>query len=591
MSFATAAARQDRRPDPVVHPLYRATRCALAVACLGGGLQGGAGMAWAQTPQVVPTPEQLAPRPAVRTEAERLPQPPAAVPRELEKPQDELTLEVRGFVLSPDAPAALVAALPQLTAPYIGPRRSYDDLVNAAADVTRFLQRDLGYYLGYAYLPEQVPSDGLIRIQVLEGRLDRIELDWPDSLPVKRAVIDGYLARLRPGEILRVDQIERVVFLLNDLRGITVRFDVLAGRRPGTAALKVTGQAEARWSGKVDADANGSRFIGLYRAGALLAGNSLAGRGDSLTLNALGSDTGGLQFALLGYTLPVGYDGWKIGGSLSMVRYKLDEKQFPLGVSGDALSLSANALYPWRRSRNLNVFAVATLDAKQHADRQGAGAPAQRRSINGLTLGLTGDVRDNLGGGAVSTFELNLGQGSVHYANGRPGGLDDAPSYTKVSLAGNRLQNLLDGRLLLYAALRSQWALRNLDSSEQFRVGGPDGVRAFAPGEGTGDSGLVATVELRLLPPEAWLGRYARELVASLFIDHGELQLRQTPAATQAARDANRAHYGGAGVAVSWERPRSFAARLSLAVPIAGEARSDTAQRKPRVYAQLSWFY
>lgn len=584
MLFATATASHGRRHAGVSRSPYRTPHRALAVAWLWGGAA-----ALAQTPPVVPTPEQLAPRPAVRTESDRLPQQPAAVQRELEKPQDDLTIEVRGFVLPPDAPPALVAALPQLTAPYIGPRRSYDDLVNAAADVTRFLQRDLGYYLGYAYLPEQVPADGLIRIQVLEGRLDRIELDWPDSLPVRRAVIDGYLARLRPGEILRVDQIERVVFLLNDLRGITVRFDVLAGRRPGTAALKVSGQAEARWSGKLDADANGSRFIGLYRVGAVLSGNSLAGRGDSLTLNALTSDTAGLQFALLGYTLPVGHDGWKIGGSLSMVRYQLDAQQFPLGVRGDAVSLSANALYPWRRSRNLNVFAVATLDAKQHADRQGQPDPV-RRDINSLTLGLTGDVRDSLGGGAVSTFELNVSQGSVRYADGRPGGLDDAPDYTKLTLAGNRLQNLLDGRLLLYTALRGQWALKNLDSAEQFRVGGPDGVRAFAPGEGTGDSGLVATVELRLLPPEAWLGRHARELVASVFIDHGELQLRQAPV-TQAARNANRAHYGGAGVAVSWERPRSFAARVSLAVPTAGQAKSDTARRHPRVYAQLSWFY
>lgn len=585
MSLATAAASPDRPAGGVAGPWRPAAGPLLALACLysGTGVQ-------AQTPPVVPTPEQLAPRPPLRTEAERLPQQPSAVPRELEKPQEEVTLEVRGFVLSPEAPPALVAALPALTAPYIGPRRNYDDLVNAAADVTRFLQRELGYYLGYAYLPEQVPQDGLIRIQVLEGRLDRIELDWPDSLPVRRAVIDGYLARLQPGEILRVEQIERVVFLLNDLRGITVRFDVLAGRRPGTAALKVTGQAEARWSGKLDADANGSRFLGLYRAGALLAGNSLAGRGDSLTLNALTSDTGGLQFALLGYTLPVGSDGWKIGSSLSMVRYHLDEAQFPLGVSGDAVSLSANALYPWRRSRNLNLFAVATLDAKQHSDRQGAGNPAQRRSIDGLTLALTGDVRDSLGGGAVSTFEIGVSQGAVHYANGRPGGLDDAPRYSKLTLAGNRLQNLMDGRLLLYAALRGQWALNNLDSSEQFRVGGPDGVRAFAPGEGTGDSGLVATLELRLLPPEAWLGRYARELVPSLFVDHGELQLRQDPL-TQSARQANRTHYGAVGLALSWERPRSFAARVSLAMPTAGQARSDTAPRKPRVYAQLSWFY
>lgn len=587
MSSALAAARRQggcKRPRSRRHHASPPRRTAWAGAlCLW------AGAAIAQTPAVVPSPEQLAPRPALRTDGERLPPRPAP-PRELEKPQDELKLDVRGFTLPPDAPAALVAALPALTAAYVGPQRSYDDLVNAAADVTRFLQRELGYYLGYAYLPEQVPRDGMIRIEVLEGRLDRIELDWPASLPVKREVVDGYLARLVPGEILRVELVERVVFLLNDLRGITVRFDVQAGTQPGTARLKVSGQRESTVARKLDADANGSRFLGQYRVGALLAFNSLAGRGDSLTLNALSSDTGGLLFALLGYSLPVGHDGWKLGGSLSVVQYKLDPAQFPLGVNGDATSLSVNALYPWRRSRNLNLFLVGTLDDKQHADRQDVARSVQRRSIDSLTLGLTGDVRDNLGGGGVSTFEANLAYGEVRYRGGAPGGLDDAPRYAKLGMAGNRLQNLIDGRLLLYAALRGQWAFENLDSSEQFRAGGPDGVRAFAPGEGTGDSGLVGTLELRLLPPEAWLGRWARELVASVFVDHAALKLRHAPG-TQAARDTNRQTLGGAGVAVSWERPRSFSARLSVAVPTTGQARSDTARRNPRLYAQLSWFF
>ncbi len=70
----------------------------------------------------------------------------------------------------------------------------------------------------------------------------------------------------------------------------------------------------------------------------------------------------------------------------------------------------------------------------------------------------------------------------------------------------------------------------NLDTTEQFRIGGPDTVRAFATGEGTGDSGATATVELRLLPPESWFGRIAREMVFSVFGDAGYVQYRYPPA-------------------------------------------------------------
>ena len=537
----------------------------------------------------MPTPAQLVPKTATVTDVRDLPAQPA--PREADKPQDELWLDVRAYQLSDNAPPALLAALPQLLAPYVGERRSYQDLVNAAADVTRYLQREAGYYLGYAYLPEQQPQDGIIRIQILEGRLDgRPQLEWADTLPVKREVVQAYLDRLKPGEILRVEEIERVVFLINDLRGITARFEVLQGSVPGTSSLRVTGEAESTLSAKVDADLNGSRFLGLARVAGLVSYNSPLQRGDSLTLNAMSSTTGGLMFGLLGYTLPVGNDGVKLGASASAVGYRLDPVEFPLGINGYALTFSSYALYPWARSRNFNLFMVATLDQKHNVDRQDAAGAETQRNISSLTLGVTGDLRDNLLGGAVSTFEANVAVGQVRYADGAPASLDDAPSYSKIFLGLNRLQNLIDGRLLLYAALRGQYALANLDTGEQFRIGGPDGVRAFAPGEGTGDTGAVLNLELRLLPPEAWLGRLAREMVFSAFVDHGELRYRFDPA-RQNARFINPAAYSGGGLSLAWERPRHFALRVSVSHPLAGQAKSDTRLRDPRIYAQFSLFY
>ena len=535
--------------------------------------------------RVVPTPAELAPHDKPVTDLRDLPPRPA--PRELAKPQDDLTLDVRGYALSPNAPAALVAALPTLLAPYVGPGRGYEDLVNAAADVTRYLQREAGYYLGYAYLPEQAPRDGIIRIEVLEGRLDRIELVWPADLPIPRALIEAYLARLKSGEILQVGDIERVVFLINDLRGISARFEVLQGAQPGFASLRVTGAADNRWTAKADADLNGSRYLGLARFGALLAGNSLLGRGDALTVNGLASTTGGLLFGLVGYTLPVGSDGVKVGSSLSVVRYQLDKGEFPLGVNGDAVTMNAYALYPWVRSRNLNLFVVGTLDLKHNVDRQDVGNTALTRQINSATVGITGDLRDSVFGGAVSAFDASVASGSVRYQDGPRDGLDDGSRFSKITLGLNRLQNLVDGRLMLYAALRGQWALANLDTIEQFRVGGPDGVRAFSPGEGTGDSGVVLNLELRLLPPEAWLGRLARETVFSLFYDHGEVQFRHDPS-RQLASFVNRATYSGAGLSVAWERPGDYALRVSVSSRLSGVPKADKQQGDPKLYAQLS---
>lgn len=564
-------------------------RCGCKWVAAGAILLGGS--AWAQPAPairpVVPTPAELAPKEApAPSDLRQLPARPAP-PRELAKPQDDLVLDVQRYEVAEDAPALLKAALPTLTSPYVGAKRSFEDVVNAAAEVTRFLQRELGYYLGYAYVAEQEPRDGVVRIEILEGRLDRIDLVWRDGLPVRREVVEGYLAALRPGEILRVRDVERVVFLINDLRGLTTRFEVKAGSTPGTASLVVTPQAEERFSGRADIDTFGSQFLGRIRVGALGYANSLFGQGDSLTANLLVSK--GLKFALLGGNVPVGSDGLKVGASMSMVRYRLDETQFPLGVNGTAVSVSAYGLYPWVRSRNLNLFTIGTYESNHYSDRQDVAQTDVRKSIRRLILGLTGDLRDNLAGGAVNTFDAAIAKGQVSYADGPPGGLDDSPSFTKFTINFNRLQSLIEGRLLLYGALRLQHSLSNLDTNEQFRIGGPDAVRAFAPGEGAGDSGRILTIELRLLPPESLIGRIAREMVASAFFDAGSINFRKDPS-QRPANFVNSASYAGMGLGLSWEHPGQYALRLSLAKPTRGEPTSDQ-PRSLRIYAQLTRFF
>ena len=542
------------------------------------------------TPAVVPNPSELVPKatpPTTDADLVAPPREPARVPREVGKPDDEMKLDVKAYAVSPDAPAALKAALPALTASFTGPGRSFEDLVNASAEVTRFLQRDLGYYLGYAYIPEQDMKDGVVRIGVLEGRLDRVELNWTEGLPVDRAVVQAYLDRLKPGDILTVRDIERVVFLLNDLRGISVRAEVRAGSRPGTAIVAFTPKADNRITGKLDFDLNGSRHIGLARLGALVSVNSPTGAGDGLTATALASTTGGLGFALAAYTRPIGSNGLKVGASVFGTKYKLDSNDFPLGYKGHSSALNAFALYPWVRSRNLNLFTIGAVDYKSYVDS--VASLVTRKHVSVGNIGVTGDFRDSVLKGGVNTFEVGVAHGNIGYDGGAPTGIDDAPSYTKVNFAFSRLQDIITGRVMGYLAVNGQYALRNLDTTEQFRAGGPDAVRAFAPGEGTGDSGAVMSAELRVLPTPELMGKYAREFVFGAFVDAAAIQLRHDPnLLPRETTYRNRLTYSGVGVSAVWQRPGVAGARMSLAWPVHGTSTSDE-QRKPRLYLQASY--
>ena len=171
--------------------------------------------------------------------------------------------------------------------------------------------------------------------------------------------------------------------------------------------------------------------------------------------------------------------------------------------------------------------------------------------------------------------------------------LESAGLKERARIVISRVHAATVGRLLLaYLAVRGQVGLKNLDNTEQFRLGGPDGVRAFAPGEGTGDSGVIGSLELRFLPPESIFGRIGRESVISLFYDVGRIKYRKDPTAEIAHDDTfvNTATLGGAGVAATWVRPGEFALRLSVASRTQGTPKSDTKGGSTRAYAQLTYF-
>ncbi len=573
----------------------RAWRAPLWLAVVGAPV-----LAWAQAanpnaPGVIPSAEQLkraqeAARPQLGETGE-VPQP--TPPRELGKPEEDIRLDVSGYQIDGLAEVP-PATLQELTAPFVGPQRSYEDMVNAAAAVTRFMQRELGYYLGYAYLPEQDPQGGKVHIAVMEGRLDQVILNWPDNMLVQREVVERHLARLTPGEILRVRDVERVVFLVNDLQGIRARFEVKAGRTPGTASLVVTPSAEEAFSGKVEVDTFGSRYSGTSRYNLVGTVASPLGRGDALVLNLMSSFSGGMGFGLVSYAMPLGADGLKVGTSLSKVNYKLSKDDFPVGLSGNADAVNVFGLYPVVRSRNLNVFALGSIEHKEFADRRQIGLDTFKRTLD-TQLGVVGDFRDNLLTGGVSTYEVNWVQGRLSYQGSQLNLPTDTPThYNKLNLGYSRLQNLVSNRLLLYVRGKGQLTTQNLDTTERFSLGGPSGVRAFAAGEGTGDEGGLFTAELRFLPLDSWFGRVAHEMVLSTFYDFGRVNFRHDAAAaalTTLPGSPSSAVLSGWGVGAVWDRPQSFGLRLNLAWPINGSAVTDPVKRIPRAYAQLSKYF
>lgn len=509
---------------------------------------------------------------------------------ELGKPLNDVSLDVSAYRVD-GVDTKHLDDIQKLLEPYVGEKRSFEDLSSAAQVVTAFLQRELGYYLAYAYLPAQDIKNGVVAIAVLPGVLESVEVVWPqEDLRVSRDIVNSHLNRLKPGTVIRVDEIERVVFLLNDLRGIRMSFAIKPGTQAGKAILVATPINDKALTGSLGLDANGSRYAGSYRGIGTFSWESPFGLGDSFSVSHLQSETGGLDFTLLGYTLPVGSNGLKLGANISTVNYSLEENDFPLGLNGDAESIGAFALYPLVRSRNLNVFALAGFDKKEFTDRQSLSGLQTVKEVDSFRLGLSGDSRDGWVGGGLNFFNFGIEESKTNYPAGVPVGLDDDLNAMRVNYSLGRLQSVLPGKLMLWSFLRGQHALDNLDSSEQCSLGGATAVRAFAQGETSGDSCDLFTLEARYLPSASFLGSTARELSFNVFYDQGRVRFREN-VSNQATGSNNHAELAGYGLGIAWDRQDVFTFNLSLAWELAGVRRSDPKRQSPRIFASYIYYF
>lgn len=487
--------------------------------------------------------------------------------------------------------AELLAVLKE----FIGKELSLADLQRAADLITRFY-RDRGYFVARAYVPAQDIRDGIVEITVLEGKIDRISVKPMGEPRLRDTVVEATLrAALPPDGLIREEDLERGLLLLNDLPGVDVRSVLSPGDAFGTSALTAELSEGPPISGNVDLDNYGNKFAGTYRLGGTVNLNDPSGYGDLLSLRATASS--GASYGRLAYQIPLGRSGLRIGGAYAETHYELCCEFASLQAKGNAQTVTLNAAYPLRRGRESSLYVTAAYDAKHYFNSTIAGTTSDKKTNIG-TLGVNGESRDFLGGGGLNSFAVAVSFGRLNLDGlAADRALDDATArthggYTKTAVSLARLQRLGEATSL-YAGLSGQLASKNLDSSEKFILGGPFGVRGYPTGEAAGDEALLLNVELRHdVQPGIQL---------AAFVDHGEIRLHRNEwPGWQGANTRIRNRYGlsGYGVGLNWSQPGNFLVRASVAQRIgdnpgrdANDNDSDNTKNRTRLWLQAVKYF
>ncbi|WP_377412199.1 ShlB/FhaC/HecB family hemolysin secretion/activation protein [Polaromonas aquatica] len=502
---------------------------ALLLAMYGG--------AWAQTPPVPDAGQVL----RDLRQASPMPQPQAAPLQRIEESPDlsqkgEARVLVKSVTITgnQEIPGS---ELQPLVAGLVGAEQSLSQLNAAARRITAYYRRQ-GFAVARAYLPAQDITDGVVTISVIEGRISSHRISNNSLLSDEAA--SAYVGQVRDGDVIRSDQIDRGLLLLQDTPGVSSsRATLQPGASVGTSELLIEVNPAAPYSGNVVLDNYGSRYTGEYRlAGSFNLASPLK-IGDQLTFNALTSGPS-LSFGRIAYQLPVGSDGLRLGVAYFDTHYRLGREFEALQANGTASSTSVFAAYPFIRSQMKNLSGTIVLEDKKLNDRVDSTATQTGKKLQVTSLGLAGSLQDALWGGGINSLDLSLVLGNLNIQSPTALAIDAASaqtngSYSRVAYTLGRLQRI-SNETFLSVSLSGQQAGKNLDSSEKFVLGGLNGVRAYPQGEASGDEGYKGTVELRqaLMP----------NLQGTLFYDFGSIKINKNPFGAPASNSRNLSGVG-----------------------------------------------
>ncbi len=392
----------------------------------------------------------------------------------------------------------------------IGQNISLADLYEIAARLTTKYRND-GYILTQIVVPPQTIEKGTARLQVVEGRIDRILVEGPadeqSALPLIRSYTQSITSATGDKPLNNKD-LERALLLINDLPGVSARSIIAPSPNVvGAADLTILIERKA-YDAIVGIDNYGSRYLGRWQGNAAASVNSFFGMNERITGQVVYAPHRALNDRELAYfagtyAQPFGRFGTNVALNYSYTNTEPGLNLRDFDVFGQSQYWGATVTQPIIRSRSMNLLARVTLDARNAKNKNNI--PDDRKDqIRALRVGGRFDALDNIFSGGVSTVDVQASRGLSWFdaSSKRDARLTrelGEPQFTKVEAEAQRLQRLASGWNLL-VGLRGQMANSPQLTSEEFGVGGISYGRGYDPSEIVGDSGFAGKMELQWNP-------------------------------------------------------------------------------------------
>lgn len=310
-------------------------------------------------------------------------------------------------------------------------------------------------------------------------------------------------------------------------------------------------------TGSLRIDDSGSRSTGFIKSTIGLNLNDFFQKGETITLRQIHTSGGGSDYFELGTRFPFDRKGSTLAFRVGAMEYDVGQQNASLDPTGNSDFVDVNFITPIINSNDLNFkLGVSALRASYIEKR--ASILKVDKIDNRLDLAMYFDFYDKIFNQAGTTTKLIFSRGYMDLSNNADDldqkSAEAGGSFSKIVAQFNRLEKITE-QDNLYVRFKSQYALNNLESAEEFSLGGLYNVRVYPNSEGGGadnaDSGYVINFELER--------NINKNLRAFAFYDFGKIQIyKNIPPGSLTGTGAfktykNEYNLKDTGLGVEWE--------------------------------------
>lgn len=425
---------------------------------------------------------------------------------------------------------------------------TFDQLAQMADQVSNFY-RSQGYWVA-AILPEQIFTDEVLVIQVLESSLGEVIIETEEeNLNISINRLEKYLThQLKSNSILNIFQLEKNIANINAIPGLLSMTNLQPGQKELSTDILLSVYNTPTYNLNTTFDNYGSRASGEERLINALSFKSLLNKGESIDISQ--AHTKGSDYTAVSTNFPVGYGGGRTEWRYSHMAYELGNpfnSTKPSGTSEEVYAELSSKLFQIQKFN----FSGRVAASHTNYDNDVLTGKSNKKYIEKIVANFSFDSQDSLLLGGVSYGDVALTQGmlnlkgySTDYDNDQLSAKTHGP-YSKVALSFGKIQQI-NSSDQLSLKFSSQYAFKNLDGAEQLSLGGSSGVRAYPSGEGSGSHGFLTNFE------------YKKQLFdnfsISAFYDYGMVQVyKNTYSGWNSTNSSHKNQYflQGAGVGAS----------------------------------------